>query len=45
MIVSEKAQQKLSEYIRFLFKKDINSLTKGIISSEKMEYSVSYNYD
>ena len=37
MIVSEKLHQNISDYIQFLFNKDLNLIKKGIISSEKNE--------
>ena len=39
MIVSEKSHQNLSDYIQFLFLKDLNLIKKKIISSEKMRNS------
>ena len=45
MIVSEKSHQNLLDYIEFLLKKKINSIKKGIISSEKIINSGNYNYD
>ena len=37
--------QNLSDYIQFLFKKDLNLLKKEIISSEKMRNLGHYNYN
>ena len=42
MIASEKSHQKLSDYIQFLLKKDLNLIKKGIMSSEKMRNSGNY---
>ena len=45
MIVSEKSHQNLSDYIQFLFKKDLNLIRKGIISNEKKINLSNYIYD
>ena len=45
MIVSEKSHQNLSDYIQFLFRKDLNMRKEGIISNEKMRNSGNYIYD
>ena len=39
MILTEKAHQNISVYIKFLFKNDMNLIIKGIIFSEKMRNS------
>ena len=44
MIILEKSNQILSEYIQSLFKENFE-LKKGIISSEKMRNSDNYNYN
>ena len=45
IIVSEKSHQNLSDYMQFLLKKGLNSIKKGIISTEKMRNSSNYNND
>ena len=45
MIVSEKSYQKLSEYVQFLVKKDLNLMKKGIIYGEKVRKSGNYICD
>ena len=45
MIVSEKSDYNLSDYIEFLFKKDLKLMKKRTISNEKLRNSGNYIYD